>query len=259
MGESASSQPFLSVVVPAYNEETRLPQTLIEVTAYLKIQGYSWEIVVVDDGSLDRTAEVVEDFIREYPGVSLLRKEHRGKASAITSGLFAAKGEIVLFCDADLSVPIQELDKVLPLFNDGYDIVIGSREMPGARRYGEPYYRHIMGRVFNYLVTLLAVRGFRDTQCGFKALRASVAQSLFRLMKLYRADGVPIKGPMVTGFDVELLFLAKKQGYRTAEVPVQWYYAAGSKVDPLRDTFRMLGDILRVRMNDLSGKYNARG
>lgn len=188
----------------------------------------------------------------------MLNLRHLGKAAAVRGGILAARGELAFICDADLSMPIEEVAKFLPSFAQGYDIAIGSREATGAKRYGEPFYRHLMGRVFNRLVRLLTVGGFQDTQCGFKCLRAAVARDLFNRMRLYSDDGRPIKGPMVTGFDVELLFLALRSGYRVAEIPIDWYYAKGSKVNPVRDTFRMFGDVVKVRINDLRGQYNHR-
>lgn len=241
--------------MPAYNEETRLPDSLAKIVAFLAKQDYDWELVVADDGSEDGTAEVVEQFAAGDPRIRLLRLKHRGKGAAVRGGVMAATGKQVFICDADLSMPIDELEKFFPPFLEGFDIAIGSREAPGAKRYGEPLYRHIMGRVFNRLVRALTVGGFQDTQCGFKMFKAHVARDLFDYMQLYRDDGTPIKGPMVTGFDVELLFLAVRRGYRVAEIPVDWYYAKGSKVRPFRDTFRMIGDVLRVRLNDLRGRY----
>ncbi len=225
---------------------------------YLRQQPYEWEVVVADDGSEDGTANVVERFAADESRVKLLRLSHRGKAAAVRGGVMAAQGRLTLIADADLSMPIAEVAKFIPWFEAGYDIAIGSREAPGARRYGEPFYRHLMGRVFNRLVRTLTIGGFQDTQCGFKVLRTDVARDLFERMLLYSADGRPIKGPMVTGFDVELLFLAVRGGYRVAEVPINWYYAKGSKVSPVRDTFRMFGDVLRVRINELRGKYDHR-
>ncbi len=247
--------PFLSLVIPAYNEESRLPDSLAKILAYLKDRPYTWEVIVADDGSEDGTAQVVASFAAVDQRFRLLRLAHRGKAAAVRSGILAARGELAFICDADLSMPIEEIGKFVPLFAEGYDVAIGSREAPGAKRYGEPFHRHLMGRVFNRIVRLLTVGGFQDTQCGFKCLRAEVARDLFARMRLYRDDGREIRGPMVTGFDVELLFLAVRRGYRVAEVPVIWYYATGSKVRPVRDTFRMLKDVLLVRLNDWRGMY----
>jgi dolichyl-phosphate beta-glucosyltransferase len=158
--------------------------------------------------------------------------------------MLAARGEYLFICDADLSMPIEEVAKFLPPQLEDYDVAIASREVEGARRYGEPAYRHLMGRVFNFLVRLLAVPGFQDTQCGFKCFRREVARDIFPYQTM---DG--------WGFDVEVLFIARKRGYRIVEVPINWYYMANSRVKPIRDTLSMLGELLQVRLNDWQGMY----
>lgn len=253
---NSSSRPFLSLVVPAYNEERRLPQTLATITAYLNQQAYDSEVIVVDDGSSDRTAQVVETFIASHPRVTLIRNDHRGKGYAVRTGMLAARGHIVLFSDADLSTPIEEIAEMLPWFERGYGVVIGSREGKGARRIQEPFYRHLMGRVFNMIVRLLAVRGIDDTQCGFKAFRDDVAKDVFSRMKLYGENAKKINDAMVTGFDVEVLFIAQKAGVKIKEVPVEWRYGSETKVNPLKDSWRNFRDVALVRWNDLRGRYN---
>jgi dolichyl-phosphate beta-glucosyltransferase len=251
-----SDRPFLSVVIPAYNEERRLPQTLQSVVDYLARQSYVSEVIVVDDGSHDQTVQVVELFRAAHPRVALIRNDHRGKGYAVRTGMLAAQGHIVLFSDADLSTPIEEIDELLPWFEHGYGIVIGSREGSGAKRIHEPFYRHMMGRVFNFVVRLLTVRGIDDTQCGFKAFQDDVARDLFTRMKLYGENAQAVTGSMVTGFDVEVLFIGYKSGYKIKEVPVEWRYGIESKVNPLKDSFELFRDVLRVRWNDLRGMYD---
>ncbi len=251
----SNDQPLLSIVVPAYNEERRLPTTLEAIIAYLRAQDYPAELVIVDDGSSDGTVQAVERFTDNYSGLRLIRNDHRGKAYTVRTGVLAAEGQYVIFTDADLAVPIEETGKALAALMDGHDVVIGSREALGARRYNEPFYRHLMGRVFNIIVRVLALPGLQDTQCGFKGLRRDVAQDLFPRLRLYGADAGMIKGGAVTGFDVELLFLARKMGYTIKEVPVQWYYGTNAKVNPLRDSWRNFKDVLRVRINDWQGRY----
>jgi dolichyl-phosphate beta-glucosyltransferase len=237
-------RPFLSIVVPAYNEERRLPQTLPRIVEFLKAQDYPGEVIVVDDGSADTTASVVEGIALEAPMVKLIRNEHRGKGYAVKTGVMAAQGDHVFLCDADLSMPIEEVANFLPPALEEYDVAIGSREVEGARRYDEPGLRHLMGRVFNTLVRLLAVRGFQDTQAGFKCFTREAAREVFPYQTM---DG--------WGFDVEILFIAQKRGYRIVEVPINWYYMTNSRVSPVGDSIRMFREILQVRMNDWRGLY----
>ncbi|MGH2457421.1 MAG: dolichyl-phosphate beta-glucosyltransferase [Chloroflexota bacterium] len=250
-----TSRPLLSVVVPAYNEATRLPGSLATIQEFLAGQAFSAEVIVVDDGSSDGTAALAEARRERWPALRVVRNPHRGKAYAVRSGVLASTGEIVFQCDADLSMPIGEIAKFLPLVRGGCPVVIGSREAAGARRYNEPPHRHLMGRVFNSLVRALVLGGLRDTQCGFKCFSRRAAFEIFPRLRV-RTDDVNVRGPMVTGFDVEVLYLARKLGYRVVEIGVDWYYAPGSKVNPVRDTLRMLADLLKVRLNDWRGGYD---
>jgi glycosyltransferase involved in cell wall biosynthesis len=253
--EMLGSRPWLSIVVPAYNEETRLPASLQKISAYLTRQEYTSEIIVVDDGSEDRTSAVAESLRETMPTLRLIRNPHRGKAFAVRTGVMASRGSLVFLCDADLSMPIDEVAKFIPLFAKGYAVVIGSREAPGAHRFNEPEYRHVMGRVFNFLVRTILFGEFQDTQCGFKCLTRDAALNLFPRLQV-RTTEVDVKGPMVTGFDVELLYLARKLGYRMTEVGIHWYYAPGSKVNPAQDTLRLVADLIKVRINDRRGCYD---
>jgi glycosyltransferase involved in cell wall biosynthesis len=235
---------FLSVIIPAHNEEARLPPTLKAVDAYLARQPYPSEVLVVENGSQDLTAVVTEAFAADHPRVRLIREHGRGKGLAVRRGMREALGDYRFICDADLSMPIEEVSKFLPPQLDDYDVAIGSREAPGARRYNEPLYRHLQGRAFSNLVKVLAMPGFEDTQCGFKCFRAEVVGDLF---------GVQVFDGM--SFDVEVLYIARKRGYRIVEVPIDWYYRAESRVQPLADPLRMLRDILLIRRNWYGGKY----
>ena len=235
----------LSVVVPAYNEESRLGATLEQILAHLDRQGLTFELLAVDDGSTDRTPELVKAIAARDARVRLIREPHRGKGAAVRSGALAAVGRVVLFCDADLSHPVEDLTR-LPVLLDGAQIAIASRQGAGARRIGEPFHRHLMGRVFNFIVRTVAVPGIQDTQCGLKCFTRAAARDLFSRQSV---DGF--------GFDVEILFLARKLGYRVVEVPITWRHVPASRVDPLRDTVRMLSDVLRVRWNDRRGRYGA--
>lgn len=251
-----SDSPYLSVVVPAYNEAQRLPDTLAQILAYLERQPYPAELLVADDGSVDGTAALVERESERHPRLRLLRLDHRGKGFAVRQGALAARGEFVLLCDADLAVPIEEWEKLRHALDGGASVAIGSREGLGAKRLGEPWYRHLMGRVFNLIVRAVAVSGIQDTQCGFKALRQDAAADLFRRMRIYGDDAPPVQGAAVTAYDVELLFLARRRGYVIAEVPVIWRYGTETKVDPLRDSLRNLRDVMQVRWNAMRGMYH---
>ncbi len=255
-GKEAVVPTYLSIVIPAYNEERRLPATLEQITAFVTERGYPTEIIVVDDGSSDATAAAVEQLQSTYSCLQLLRNDHRGKGYAVRSGVLAAQGKYVLLCDADLAVPIEAWDTLHQALEQGFDVVIGSREGAGSRRLGEPRYRHVMGRIFNLVVQAVAVPGIQDTQCGFKVFHGDVAHTLFSTARLYGEDAARIQGAAVTAFDVEVLFLARKLGYRIKEVPVLWRYGSETKVAPLRDSWRNLADVLRVRWNDLRGRYD---
>ncbi|MBI3744627.1 MAG: glycosyltransferase family 2 protein [Chloroflexi bacterium] len=233
------------MVIPAFNEERRLPATLERIREFVRGQGYGAEIVIVNDGSTDGTAAGVGRYADGSPPVRLVQAPHRGKGHAVKLGMLAATGRYRFLCDADLAMPIEELPRFLPPQLDGVDIAIGSREAPGARRYDEPWPRHLMGRGFNGVVRLFTVRGIRDTQCGFKCFRGEVASALFAQQRL---DGF--------GFDVEILFLAQRAGLRMVEVPIDWHHSRESKVQAGRDTFRMLRDTLGVRWNWMRGRYD---
>jgi dolichyl-phosphate beta-glucosyltransferase len=235
---------FLSIVIPAYNEEKRLPGTLQKIDAFLSRQPYTAEVLVVENGSTDHTAEIVRDFSKEHPQFRLISIKERGKGIAVKTGMLAAQGEYRFICDADLSMPIEEVNKFLPPALDGYDVAIASREAPGARRFNEPWYRHLMGRVFNFIVRVLAVPGFADTQCGFKCFTADAAELVF-----------PKQTMSGWGFDVEVLFIALHHGLKVVEVPVNWYYMENSRVNPVKDTFSMLREVIKVRQNARKGLY----
>ena len=237
-------RPYVSVIIPAFNEAGRIIPTLDRVVEHLSDKSYEWEVIVVDDGSTDTTSQIVDDWSRSHPSVRLENAEHRGKGWAVRRGMLSATGEYRFMCDADLAMPIQLLDRFLEQMDTGYQIVIGSREAVGARRFAEPVYRHAMGRVFNWVIKLVAVRGFQDTQCGFKCFDEQTALDLFKLQQ--------IPG---WGFDVEILYLATRKGLNILEMPVDWYYQTESKVRPGVDSFMMLKETLTIRWNHLRGAY----
>jgi len=250
-----SARPELTIVVPAYNEAARLPRTLKAIDAFIAASSISIELLVVDDGSSDTTITVAETHRSSASMYRVIKRPHRGKASAVRAGMLEANGRHVLFTDADLSTPIDYATRLTDALSTGAQVAIGSREGVGATRVGEPAYRHVMGRIFNAVVKFVAVPGINDTQCGFKAFTREAAQDIFSRTLLHAGDD-PIVGPRVTGFDVEVLYLARRSGYTIREVPVYWEHVAGSKVQPLPDSFRMFADVLRVRWNALRGRYN---
>lgn len=239
-GRSAN-QPDLSVVIPAYNEQARLLPTLERVARYLTDQGLEYEIIAVDDGSRDQTLEIARRFAAQNPRVRVLsNRKNRGKGGAVRRGVAAARGRRILFTDSDLSTPIEEFGKLNARMeaDDRIGVVVASRAVPGAQlKRHQPFYREWMGKIFNVFVQLMVFRGIRDTQCGFKLFRREVARDVFRSMTIPDF-----------GFDVEILYLARKLGVAIAEVPVVWINAPGSKVSSVRDSLRMFRDLIQIKL-----------
>jgi dolichyl-phosphate beta-glucosyltransferase len=241
-------QPLLSIIIPAYNEEQRLPRSLDSIVAFVEDQcakrGMAIEVIVVENGSRDRTTEIAEAYAQRHAYIQVLHSA-KGKGAAVRAGMMAGRGRYLFMCDSDLSMPIEEVLKFLPPSLDGYDVAIASREGPGARRYNEPHLRHVMGRVFNLIVRVIAIPRFQDTQCGFKSFRREVGREVF-------ADGT-MDG---WAFDVEALFIALHRGYKVVDVPINWYHDPDSRVNPVQDTWRMFRDVLKIRINGWRGVYN---
>jgi glycosyltransferase involved in cell wall biosynthesis len=248
--------PSLSLVIPAYNEASRIDATVRESVDWLRTQPFPAELIVVDDGSDDATARIAAEALGGFAAGRVVRIPHGGKAAAVRAGMFAATHEQIAFSDADLATPLRYLLDLRAALASGSDIAIGSREGPGARRLGEPFYRHLMGRVFNRMVRVLLVPGIDDTQCGFKLFRRDVARDLLCRSRLYRHQEYAITGPRVTAFDVELLAIARLRGYRVRAVPVVWSYGVGSKVRPARDTWHNVRDVLQVWIAAKRGEYS---
>ena len=245
---------YLSIVVPAYNEQDRLPDTLTAIADYLGTREFSHELLVVDDGSRDSTRDVVREFAASRPWVRLVQYDdddghalNRGKGFAVRAGIEAAVGRDILFSDADLSTPIEDMERLLPPISRGVcDVAIASRALPESNLdVRQPAHREWMGRRFNQIVQTLAVPGIVDTQCGFKAFRGDVAKRLFGMAQI---DGF--------GFDPEILFLAHKLGYTIREVPVTWRHRDNSRVNPITAPFAMFRELLQVRWNDARGLYD---
>lgn len=239
-------RPLLSLVIPAYNEGSpdRLPKSLTEIVAFVERQEFSIEVLIVNNNSTDDTLQIATDAAEKHPYIRVLTERTQGKGAAVKTGMLSAQGEYLFICDADLSMPIEEAVKFIPPQLSGFDIAIASRELPESRRIDEPESRHIIGRIFNLGIRILAVRGLQDTQCGFKCFRREIAEVLFPLQTI---NGWT--------FDVELLFIAQQRGYSIIEVPITWIYKDQSKVKPLRDLTKVITEIFKIRLNAIKGLY----
>ena len=234
------------MIIPAHNEQNRLPGTLEQIFQFLKRQSFASEVLVVENGSTDNTYQIAQKFAQAHDNLQVLRSE-KGKGAAVQHGMLAAQGEYRFMCDADLSMPVEEILKFLPPRLENFDIAIGSREAKGSVRYNEPSYRHLGGRGINLIIQALILPGLNDTQCGFKCFRAQIAEDIFRQQTLHGWS-----------FDIELLYIARRRGYRIQEIPIHWYHFSDSKVSALRDAVRMINDIFRIHANALRGLYDAR-
>lgn len=241
-----TENPTYSIVIPAYNESARIPATLRRVVDCVRSRGWRSEIVVVNDGSTDRTVEVVNEFARHAPEVRLIENPgNRGKGYSVRAGMLAARGGILMFTDSDLSAPIEEADRLFDAIDSGADIAIGSRWLDSGRQtHRQPLYRQFFGRCFNFVTRLVMSLPFADTQCGFKAFTREAAQTVFQLQT--------IEG---WGFDPEILFIALKRGYRVKEVPVTWAHDERTRMRYLKDGIKMLKEMAIIRWNALTGHY----
>jgi dolichyl-phosphate beta-glucosyltransferase len=241
--------PRLSIIIPAYNEEKRLPRTLDSLDEYLRTAPFEAEIIVVDDGSADGTKKITDEAAARFPAVRAVSNGiNRGKGYSVRHGIREAKGDILLFYDADSSTPIGEVEKFFRAFDEGADVTIGSRSLPGSDvRVRQPWYRETMGRIFNLMVRLFILSGIVDTQCGFKAFKREAAARIFERQRLAGFS-----------FDVEVLFIARKLGYRISEVPIVWINSPSSSVHPIWDSLKMFAELLKIRINSLRGFYRSR-
>ncbi len=247
----------ISIVIPSFNEIKNIKRNVLDhVYNYLTKSNIDFELILSDDGSTDGTTEKLVDFAKNKKNVYVLKNKHKGKGPTVIQGFLKAKGDFTLFTDFDQSTPIQELEKLIK-FTDKYDFIIGSREGIGALRKNEPVIRHIMGRVFNFLVRLITQLPYKDTQCGFKLFNTKKALTVIDNLQVYRYNSTKEINKAFTGaFDVEILYIAKHMGFKIKEVPIKWNYHETSRVNPLRDSIKMFIDILKIRLFHLLNKYN---
>lgn len=236
--------PYLSIIIPAHNEEARLPVAIKKINGFTKTKKYQVEIIIVENGSQDKTLKVANIYAKKFNNIKVLSVGTRGKGLAVKAGMLKARGKYRFIADADLSMPIEEIDKFLPPNGEDYDLNIGTREGPKANRIGEPWHRHFIGRVLNMIIKLTAVRGIEDTQTGFKMFTSDAAKDLFSVQQM---SGI--------GFDVELIFIAKKRGYSIREVPITWYFDPDSRMKLIQDSLHILVEIFQIRKNWMKGVY----
>lgn len=251
-----TARPDVSIVIPCYNEAENLRRGVLdEVNDFLQTQNFSWEVIISNDGSSDESAELVQEFIADKDGYIFLDNKHGGKPYAVWQGIKQARGKITLFTDMDQSTPLREIHKLLPYFDKGYDVVIGSR---GVKREGAPFYRQVAAWAFLNMRRLFLLPGIKDTQCGFKALKTPVAKEVFPKLAVLQ-DVEEASGWRVTAFDVELLYLVKKFGYKIKEVVVEWHdedIAEGKNKNFIKESRTMLDQIISVKKNDWQGNYD---
>lgn len=238
------ARPFLSIIIPAHNEESRLPASLRKISDFIQTVSFAVEVVVVENASTDRTLELTQKAAETMPFLRVIHETRRGKGLAVQRGMLEALGEYRFICDADLSMPIEQVLRFLPPQLQDADVAIASREAAGAKRYNEPEIRHLIGRVFNAMVRLMILPKYNDTQCGFKLFNARSAEEVFRKQTF---DG--------WSFDVEALYIAQINGYRIREVPIDWYHIPGSRIKIFKDSIQMFLDLLTIRRNARKGLY----
>ena len=247
-------KPYLSIILPSYNESKNIARGVLEeVYQFLKDYERSWELVFSDDGSTDGTIEELKKFSQRDNRIKLVLNQHKGKGPTVKAGMLQAEGTWRLFTDFDQSTPLREVRKLLKYAGE-HDVIFGSREITGAKREKEPFYRHIMGRGFNLVVQLLAVPGTQDSQCGFKLFSEQATVKLFENLYIYSGKNERLDA-FTGAFDVELLYLARKYGFKLKEVPILWKHFQTNRVSPIRDSILMFADILRIKMADWTNKY----
>jgi len=245
-----------SIVISAYNESDKITSTLTQIVNFMRNFSEDFEVVVVDDGSQDATAQIISDYKKENKEIVLIKNPHMGKGPGVSTAVKKAKGKYIYMADADLSTPITELKKLAVWMVDhDYDIVIASREGVGAERINEPFHRHLMGRVFNFFVRTIVLPGIQDSQCGFKLFKGDVAKKLFSKLEV-TTNSQEIKAAYTGAWDVELLYMARLLKYRIKEVPIKWIFVKTNRVHPIRDSIKMLKELMHIKKKALLGKYN---
>ncbi|OGG26654.1 hypothetical protein A2960_00585 [Candidatus Gottesmanbacteria bacterium RIFCSPLOWO2_01_FULL_39_12b] len=247
---------YLSVIIPCYNEERNIRLGALEnVAHFLNKKIFPWEVLIVDDGSQDESPDLIKKFINEHSNFKLYTIKHQGKASAVVAGVENVSGEYILFTDLDQATPLNQIDVLLPWFNKGYDLIIGSRN---NKRRGAPFLRVAMARGFMWLRNIILNLGIRDTQCGFKAFTKVAANKIFPRLKVFGLNRKVHGSTVTAGFDVELLFVAKKLGFKIVEIPVEWHYQETRHINAVRDSWEGLLDLVKIRLNSMLGVYENR-
>lgn len=242
---NSTKSTCISIIIPVYNEQNRISKTLTTLTDYLSTQGYLWEILIVDDGSRDNTVNEVNAHL-EDSRIKLINLPHNGKGAAIKQGMLSASGKIRMMCDADMAMPVNYIaDFISEISDKQHDVVIGSRQISGSKRFNESDFRHLIGRIYNFWIKLFLISDYLDTQCGFKAFTEQSANQIFSLQQL---EGF--------GFDVEILVIARLKALKTKELPIEWHHDEESKVNPVLDSIRMFLDTIKIKVGVYSGKYN---
>jgi glycosyltransferase involved in cell wall biosynthesis len=239
------SKPFLSLVIPVYNEAQRLPQAIQKIDAFVQQNNSQVEVLIVENGSSDDTLSIAKTLSQTRLFLRVFSETERGKGLAVKRGMLEARGDYRVMCDVDFSMPIDQVSRFIPPNLADVEVAIGSREVPGARRFEEPAYRHLIGRIFNTMVRWLVLPGLQDTQCGFKCFRGDVAEAVFPLQTL---------GGM--SFDTEVLFIAQQKGFSIKEIPIDWYFDPDSRVRLIQDSVRMAFDLIAIRRNARKGLYD---
>tara|TARA_Y100000590_G_scaffold469346_1_gene656402 strand:- start:13538 stop:14278 length:741 start_codon:yes stop_codon:yes gene_type:complete len=238
------TNPLLSIIIPAFNEESRIINTLVIIENYMSTMLFEWEVLIIDDGSTDNTKDILETWIKNRKHFKVNTVKHNGKGAAIKYGILNSYGKYQFMCDADLSMPIEKISEFIKKMDEGHQIVIGSRQIMGSKRFNEPRMRHILGRIFNFLIKSILINNIEDTQCGFKCFNSKISKDLFKLQQI---NGF--------AFDVEILFLAQKNNIKILELPINWYHNDKSKVRIILDPLLMARDIFFIILNNKTNKY----